>query len=66
MSATIVSLSEARAKRVLHRATPQAEGVVDPEKAETFRLLDQIRRNLGLPPDYSGNWVITRRPENGR
>jgi hypothetical protein len=64
MTATIISLAEVRKKRVRHRDAPLGE--TDAGRAETFRLLDQIRCNLGLPPDYRGDWVVMRRPEEGR
>jgi hypothetical protein len=64
VTATIISLAEVRKKRVRHRDAPLGE--TDAGRAETFRLLDQIRCNLGLPPDYRGNWVITRRSEDAR
>jgi hypothetical protein len=64
VTATIINLAEVRKKKVRHGDAPLGE--TDEGRAETFRLLDQIRRNLGLPPDYRGDWVVLRRPEGAR
>jgi hypothetical protein len=54
MSATIISLSEARAKRVSEPSTPCPRGVVDPEDQLTLILLRRIAAKLGVPPYRGG------------
>jgi hypothetical protein len=56
--AEIISLADARAAR----SRLEDAAAVDPEKLRTFQLMAQIKRNLGLAPDYRGDWVVTRRP----
>ena len=58
MTAEIIDISEARQNRKDLQEEPEA----DPGKAETFRLLAQIKRNLGLPLNYRGKFAVTRRP----
>jgi len=57
--ADIISLAEARAARAA--AKPRADMSPEAERLLTFQLLDQIRRNLGLAPDYRGDFVVVRR-----
>ena len=59
MSATVISLADYRRRTVPVAAQPE----IDPDAANTFRLLAQIARNLGHPPGHKGKWVVTRRPQ---
>ena len=54
MTATVISLSEARAKRECGSSTPSTRGVVDPEDELTLILLRRIAAKLGVPPYRGG------------